>query len=160
MVALLPLTLMTRDLFLSAGIGFLLAVGYRAGRLLFGNTRAVCFVCDAVVFIFGAVLYRAAAVTIFASGVMRWYTVACLLAVYSLVNVLFAPILFRVQAGVRYVLAWPFVQLWKCALFPLWMHICAFCKKMSKHGGKKHRKPKKQEKKSLQSPAKVLYNSK
>ena len=138
-----------RDAFLAAGLGFILAAVYRAMRLVGGSSKAVCFVCDVVIFLLGAVFYRSAAMSVFISGLMRWYTALALLAGYGLcTHLLYAP-LRLIEESARAVLKWPFLQIYRLVLHPL-------CVKMKKTRTKKP----KNITKSLPKPTKVLYNSK
>ena len=61
MVPLIPPAFAARDMLLAAGLGFLLALGYRALRCVLGGGRAALFVCDCLAGLAGGVLLRSAA---------------------------------------------------------------------------------------------------
>ena len=138
-----------RDAFLAAGLGFILAAVYRAMRLVGGSSKTACFVCDVLIFLIGGISYNSAAMSVFISGLTRWYTATALLAGYALcTRLLYAP-LRLVENSVRAILKWPFLQIYRLVLQPLRAKI-----------KKRRTKKSKTDTKSLPKPPNVLYNSK
>lgn len=154
MVALLYAAGAVRDMFLAAGLGFLLGMCYRALRLVLGDGAKMCFLCDVTVFAIGATAFRAAAAGAFASGVMRWYTALCLLCGYALCQKILAKPCLAVAHQVRRALTFP----WRMFYAHIWQPVRGkYAARRAKR--QKIRAAKKTAKKSLQNPPHVLYNS-
>ncbi|MEG1380729.1 MAG: spore cortex biosynthesis protein YabQ [Ruthenibacterium sp.] len=148
MVGVAPAMLVLRDALLAAGQGFLLALIYRLLRLLMGNKALPVALCDIALFVLGAVFYRSAATSIFASGTMRWYTAVGLLLGYALcTQILYSPL-----STLHTALCKPF--LW--SLDTVWR---PFCRNIAKKRTKRHSKKQIKHRKDLPNHAKVLYNS-
>ena len=160
MVAPLPLPLMLRDTLMAAGLGFLLGFCYRLLRLVAGKSKVAYFICDGSIFIVGAVLYRSAAAGVFASGLMRWYTLAAVLMGYALVQKIFYAFFANIEEAVHLVFKWPFLKIHRYILCPI---KAAWKKHHAKHAEKKlqrQKTPQKTRAQDLPNPQNVLYNSK
>lgn len=159
MVALLPLPLALRDIFVAAGLGLALAVGYCLLRGLLGASAPALFFCDAGVLIVGALLYRAAAMGSFAGGTMRWYTLAAVLAAYAAFLRCFLFFFIRFGILLRRLLFAPFLWLWRNIL-RCWAKLTTiFLKRRAAAKGKKRGRVRRGAKKGLQKAGTVLYNS-
>lgn len=145
MVTSIPAAGAARDVFLAAGAGFLLGAAYRALRAVLGNSRAACFVCDALLLALGALTFRSAAASAFTAGVMRWYTGAAmaLFALWSL------RLLRGVSRWLHASLCAPFGAV--SAIFRRFWNIWA---------QKRKRRKKKTRPRHLKKTMHVLYNSK
>lgn len=158
MVPLIPPAFAARDMLLAAGLGFLLALGYRALRCVLGGGRAALFVCDCLAGLAGGVLLRSAAVSRLYAGLPRWYALGAMALAF--------------WAAVR-VLAPPFVRLRRLAMLPLGRAAGILlrvlrpirarqrqkCKESCEKWPRKGKKESKKCKTALQKQARVLYNS-
>ncbi len=156
MVAHIAVPLALADSLCCLGLGFLLAVLYDAGRLVFGSAKPVCFVLDLAAFLLAAVLLCSFSASRSYSGVVRWYMAAGLLAGLAGYFFVLAPATQAMQRLLRWALSRPFVLLWLLAGRPA-ARLAG--RAWGKAAAKRRNKAAKRRTKQLQKTAKVLYNS-
>jgi len=143
------------DLVWCLGLGLFLGAGRDTLKLLFGNTSAVCFLCDLLAFSAAAVLLCGFSAGVSASGVARWYMAAGMLAGALAWRWAVSAAISRVSAAVVYAALLPCRLMENRVIRP----VCRRVKRgMKKLFLKKPKKKRKKEKKLLQNPTKVLYN--
>lgn len=157
MAALIPPSFAARDMLLAAGLGFLLAVAYRAARLVLPG-RAGVFLCDALAGLCGTLALRSAAVSRFYAGMPRWYTLGAMALCFAASARALRPAFRRLGrlAGAPAAAA-------KAVLRALWAPAAARLRHRREKTCEKRRsmskKTAKKNESALQKRAQVLYNS-
>lgn len=149
------------DVLWCLGLGLLLAMARSALGWGFGNGRILSFVWDLLAFAAAAVVLRGFAAGVSASGVVRWYMVAGMLAGACGWQGAAAPALQAAGRAVLALLLYPWRWFCRCVCAPAAEKARNLMKsKMALHRERRkiREKKAKTKKKQLQNPVNLLYN--
>ncbi len=155
-----PLPQAGADVLCCLGLGLVLAAGYDGCRFVLGRAKLVCFVLDIFFFALAGVLVCSYAAARSYAGVPRWYHLLGMAAGLAAYYQVLAPVTFGLRRWILQLLGLPVRLVWRWLLRPLGRLAARTGRKAGRAVKKSCKKPAPNAGKRLQSPAKMLYNSK
>ena len=155
-----PLPQAGADVLCCLGLGLVLAAGYDGCRFVLGRARLVCFVLDLLFFALAGVLVCSYAASRSYAGVPRWYHLAGMAAGLAAYYQVLPPVTWGVRRFLVWLLGLPFRVIWRRLLGPLGRLAVRAGRNAGRAAKKSCKKPRSNAGKRLQTPAKMLYNSK